>query len=440
MTSSTPPARAGDRATSRVDAIAIPSRTARRLGLVVLLLAAAMPVRIPVSVGIINSVSILDLLLVGAAATLYVRVVLHRLSVGYPELFLLLVLAPAASAVSLAWSRDVAATARSTLIYLESLIAYLYVVNETAELPCEQIVTYMKRWVYLLILPGILLLLHVPGFAPQATDLSPTSGDYLSYYTRLSHPILGRSNNLATVLAFFVPPLLYWGMHHRATRFTVAGIVALIAVFLTLSRGVILALVVVGVLYWLSSRDFRWRPRGRRGSALAGVGVASLVLAAIVGLYELNPATSQFFSGRFSTVNFTQRIDLLSTGIRSLIRSPLLGYGGGVTPDPGLQLGVHNTYLQQLIYYGLPLGVLIGVSLLLICRFFFAASTRDVGRVLGFSVLGQLFVFVFESSFEGTVLKVLFYLSIGLAVGLLRAAELEADSPTGPKRQARAAR
>ena len=37
----------------------------------------------------------------------------------------------------------------------------------------------------------------------------------------------------------------------------------------------------------------------------------------------------------------------------------------------------------------------------------------------------QLVIFLFEASFEGTVLRVLFYLSIAMAAALLRSVEAE---------------
>jgi hypothetical protein len=77
------------------------------------------------------------------------------------------------------------------------------------------------------------------------------------------------------------------------------------------------------------------------------------------------------------------------------------------------------------------------MSLLQLCILFFSSKVRqDLGRVLGFSVLIQLLIFVFESSFEGTVLKVLFYLSLGLALGLLRSAENGSDAARASARRA----
>jgi O-antigen ligase/polysaccharide polymerase Wzy-like membrane protein len=411
-----------------------PAPANRRIGLMLVLLAAAMPFRFPTALGVAHSVSILDVLLIiaalgiafGAAAT-------HRLELGYGQVFVLLAVPVCASALSILWSQDPVATARSTLIYVEGMVAYLFVVKATAGLAPMQVLTYMKRLVYLLILPGILLLLHVPGFEPQDQGLSLTSADYLSYYSRLSHPLLGRSNNLATLLAFLVLPLIYWGARTRNARFTRAGVVALVGVFLTLSRGVVLAVAVCGLLYWLLSLGDRRGPsRGRQSTLANAAAVAGLIGGAVLLLYLLNPATNEFFTSRLGVANLTERLDFIGSAFNKILQSPVVGYGAGVVPDgdPGLALGVHNTYLQQVVYYGIPLGVMVGMSLVMICLFFFSRQRqRMAARVLGLAVLTQLLSFVVEASFEGTVLKVLFFLFIGLAVGLLRSIEARPDRP-----------
>ncbi len=406
-----------------------------RWGLMLVLLAAAMPVRFPVDVPLVHSISILDVFLIVGAWTLFVHVcVTRRFTIGDPQLFGLLALPLVVTVISMLWSQDLTATARSCLIYLEGLVAYAFVIRETDGLRPEQILTYMKRFVYLLIIPGVLLLFHVPGFDPLTYDptLSVTSGDYISFYTRLSHPILGRSNNLATLLAFFIFPLLYWGSRQRLGRFTRAGAVALIAVWLTFSRGVILAVIVSGFLCWFTGIDWR-HARARRPGLLGPVVViAGLGLASVGLFYYFNPQAQLYLNllDRLNPATVTDRLQFIDVAMAKIGSSPWLGYGGGVIPDHDvlLGLGVHNTYLQQILDYGVGLGLVVCVGLLLIGIYFLAHAKRhDMSRVLGFAVLGQLFIFMFESSFEGTVLKVLFYFSIGLAAGLLRA--LLPDNP-----------
>jgi O-antigen ligase len=425
---------------------AAPPRTGRyrglrpdrpRIALTLLLLAAAMPVRLPVRVPVVGSVSVLDLVLIALLGTLYLDLPWRRLSWGPRPLAIALLIPPAVSALSMLWTQDRNATLRSTIVYAEAVIAYLIVLRELEGLSAARVVAFVRRYAWLVTLPAVLLLLHVPGFGPEERGLSPTSGDYLSYYSRLSHPVLGRSNNLATALAILVPALLYWGHTRRDRRATTAGLIALTAVVLTLSRGVLVAFAVGGLGYLLLLR----RPPGSpRRPVLGKVIAATLGLAAAAAaLYELNPDTREFFLGRLSPANVTRRADLYSAAFQKIAEHPLLGYGGGAVPDGdrSLLVDVHNTYLQQLLYYGLPLGMLVGAVIAALPIFFVARRWRaPVAGAVAYAVLVEAISFAFESSFEGTVLRVIFYLALGLLVGLVRAAETEAaDAPPGGPEQ-----
>jgi O-antigen ligase len=400
------------------------------------LVAAAMPIRIYGSFPVVGSVSVLDLVLVLAAVTLFLDMAFRPVDRGYRELFWLLCLALAVSAISIAWSQDRPTSVHVWLTYAEGLVAYLFVVRELRGLPPARIITYIRRYCYLLIVPGVLLLLHVPGFDPQERGLSHLSGDYISYYTRLSHPVLGRSNNLATVLAFFAPLLLYWGHTRRDRRATLAGFITTLAIVLTLSRGVLLSFLLAGLLYAPFALG---RPTGERG--LGGKVTALVALGAIaIGVfYSVNPATHEFINDRFSVANITARSESVSVAWSKVADRPLLGYGVGTTPDwePLLEAGVHNTYVQQVLYFGLPLGLVVSATLVGIAAVFLARrrSTALAG-VIAYAVIVQLVIGLFESSFEGTTLRVLFYLGVGLATALALAAESE-SRPTSSRRSRR---
>jgi hypothetical protein len=392
----------------------------------VVLLAAAMPVRIPVSVPLINSVSVLDILLCLVALTLALDCAYHPPDIGPPRLFALLCIPAVVCGLSVVWSQDRAATLRATVIYVEGVVAYLFVIRELAAVSPARVMTYIKRYSYLVIVPAVLLLMHTPGFAPEDAGLSPTSASYLSYYTRLSHPVLGRSNNLATVLAFFVPILLFWGHRHHDRRFTRAGFVALLAVTFTLSRGVLLALLVVGVL---SATGNILRRRGVDHRAVGKAAVLGFAtVAGLALLRQFNPDTRLFFDSRFNLANVALRSDLLRAGVGKIANRPVLGYGGGVTPDhdPSLALGVHNSFLQQAVYFGPLLGLVVSLCLVGTAGFFFSRSGRNqVARAIGFTLVAQLLIFTTESSFEGTVLRVLFYMSVALAAALIRSPDAQ---------------
>jgi len=414
-----------------------------RIFLLIVLLAAAMPYRISTGVPIVDSVSILDVLLVFAALTLWLDLAFKPIDLGYPQLFWLLCVPFFIATLSVVWSQDRAETLRSMFIYVEGLIAYLFVVRELSGATAARVMTFVKRYAYLLIIPGLLLLLHVPGFGPQEAGLRETSGDYLSYYTRLSHPILGRSNNLATVLAFLAPLLLYWGHVRRDRRMTLAAFVTLAAIFMTLSRGVLLALLLAGALYGLFTASLRRYGANGKGGGLGGkiVVTASLGLIAIAALYTFNPATQEAFAERLSLANIESRSELVSKSVDQVGRRPLLGSGAGVnaTDDDDVvpvdgevtEEPAHNTFLQQVVYFGIPLGVIVSLSLCAIPAFFLARRPNPLAGVIAYALLAQLVIFLFESSFEGTVLRVLFYLAIGLAVALLRSADAEPPAGAG---------
>jgi O-antigen ligase len=396
-------------------------RVPRHWGLLLLLIAAAVPVQLDRSVPLIGYPSLLDVALLGALWSLFAGLALKRVIViRHPALFIVLAIPVYVTALSMLWSQDLVLTTRTALTSVFGLLVYVYVLREMSDLPAEQIYRYMRWFVYLLIVPSVLLLLRIPGFAPQETGLDKTSTDYLGYFTRFSHPFIGRSNNLATVLAFFVPILAHRALVTRASADRVAAVAVITAVVLTQSRGVLLALLVVCPLLLLSSPELR-RSRGRM---LRAVGRSALVAAAALGLLiRLNPETGQFFSTRFTAAGVSERATLLDQGWDRVTARPLAGYGAGVAPlgATGTVDGpAHNTYLQQLISFGIPLGVLVSVSLIATVLFFFTRRTT-AGLVIGYAVLGQLLIFASQSSFEGTVLRVLFYLSLGLGVALVQA-------------------
>jgi hypothetical protein len=387
-----------------------------------------MPVRFSVYLPLVNSIDVLDIVLIPLGFTILLDLLLWRVETGPRAVFLLLTAPVVVCALSLAWSQDRAQTTRALIIYVEGLLAYLVVVREFNGVSFEAAVRYVELFGYLLIVPAILLLLHVPGFEPEGVaGLSHTSGGYLSYYTRLSHPVLGRSNNLATLLAFLVPVLFCVGARYRRRGAVVAGVVLTAAVVATLSRGTMLALV-AGEITWLLVR-----PRSRSASsspfaahrsavrtALAGTGFIALCLLALI---IFNPSTRDLIGTRLNLVNADLRLGFAQDAFARLADRPFLGFGGGVSPDPNLAIGVHNTYLQQMLYFGVPLGVFVGACLVLLAVVLLSTARTDpLLAAVGCGVVVQLVVFFVESSFEGTVLRVLFYLIFGLLISVARAA------------------
>jgi hypothetical protein len=184
---------------------------------------------------------------------------------------------------------------------------------------------------------------------------------------------------------------------------------------------------VAGAITWLLVRPrsrsaFSSRFAAHRSAvrtALAGTGFAALCVLALV---IFNPSTRDFIGGRVSLVNVDLRLGFAQDAFARLADRPFLGFGGGVSPDPNLALGVHNTYLQQMLYFGVPLGVFVGACLVLLAVVLLSTARTDpLFAAVGCGVVVQLIVFFVESSFEGTVLRVLFYLIFGLLISVARA-------------------
>lgn len=399
----------------------------RRLALGVVLIAAAVPYRLYGSFPLVASISVLDVALIIAAAIMLLRSAVERTDVGDRTLFWLLCVPPALSALSLLWSQDRAATVRETLTYLEALVAYAFAVQQTRGVPAQTIITWLRRYAYLLLVPPVLMLLHVPGFQPQEPGLKQSSGSYISYFSRLSHPFIGRSNNLATVLALLVIVLFYWGVRHRNLATTRAALTVLVAIVLTVSRGVIISLLIVILLYYaVNAARVTAALRRYRVLPLLTI-IAAVIIAAAVAFYHFNPDTHLFIGNRTSLANAALREFRFSAGVDKLGERPWLGFGAGVTPDndAGIAGGVHNTYLQQLLAYGVVLGLVVIISLIEVVRRFLHTGAGPLRQMVGLTVLAQLLIYVTESSFEGAVLRVLFYLFLGMLVGLLQADQNE---------------
>jgi O-Antigen ligase len=395
----------------------------RHVGLIALLVAAAAPVQSSHSLPLLGRASALDLVLLGALWSLFAGVAFTgRGEIVYPPLFVFLAIPAFVTSLSMLWSDDLGSTMQQAFASVLGLVAYAYVLRETDGMSSERIYRYMRWFVYLLVVPPILMLLEVPGFAPQEPGLSETSAEYVGYFSRFSHPFIGRSNNLASVLAFFVPILAYRALVARTRADRVAAVTVVAAVVLTQSRGVLIALLLTAPLLFLSSAELRRHSR----RVVWATGITVLVAAALLGvLIRLNPATTEFFSTRFSSSGLDERQNLLEEGVERVVARPLAGYGGGISPLGEFETGgedAHNTYLQQAISFGVPLGAVVSASLIAIVPFLFTRRS-STGLVVGYAVLGQLVIFATEASFEGTVLRVLFYLSLGLGVALVRSGE-----------------
>lgn len=409
--------------------------TTRRALALALVVAAAFPVRIRYALLGFGSFTVFDLVLFAGSFLLLLRLLLcGKLRVGDRPTFFLLTIPALICVLSLAWSQNRGATLYRTVFATEAVLAYLVAINLFARLPAQRIVRYLGILVVLLILGGVLSLFGVPGFEAPTTGLEPGSDDYFnfvaSYYSRFSHPFLGLSNNFATCLAFFVFLFAAYGAARRQRLPLALAVLAAAGVAATLSRGAGAAVVVSAVVFVIAVR------RQVRISVPAIVVGLTMMFGLCYAFFAFSETAQQHLVDRMNQSTVEHRNRKMSIALDKIAQAPVLGYGGGVTPDnePEMKNGVHNTYLQQVLDFGVPLGLAVSLSLLALpLRFLLWPSRRPAVRLMatgvGVSLLGQMIIYLSQSSFEGTLLRVFFYFSVALAVQLLRALEQEATAP-----------
>lgn len=316
----------------------------------------------------------------------------------------------ALAAASAAWSTNPAASWVYAGNAVEGIVLVWMIVAVTRDEPARLVVWAIGLWVVALLVPCTLMWAGVAGFQPPAW-LDPGSGDYISYFARLSHPWIGRSNNPATLFVVAVVPLAAWGLRHRARFAQVLAGLALVATVMTVSRGTLLALAVgavfLAIVAWPLARSlWRWT------AVAAGVSVVALVL-----MYLLNPASRMHLSSRASATNVDARFVLLSDALADIGKAPWLGTGPSVTPS------VHNVLLQQLVDFGVVGGLVIDVLLVAVVVWWFRGARRRgpagwLAVACGVGIAVQLGSCLVEASYEGGFLRNLMWLSWGLLLAL----------------------
>lgn len=379
----------------------------------ILLIAAAFPVRFSF---VDRTISMFDIAIVAAFAPWLVVILLRK--VKPPRAFAWLGLVSILLAAgSILWSPAQGETMLYVFASVESIVVFMMAITFLQDAPPQQIVRLISIWVFLLLIPAALLWLRVPGFLPPDT-LDPSSGDYISYFARLSHPFIGRSNNLAALLVVLIIPLAAWAVRTGQRVAGWAAFVALGAVALTLSRGTLLALGVAVVAYLLIDHGNARRLFNR------GIGVLLIIGGIGYLLINQNDIASEFFSGRLSNVNVDSRSALASRAQQVIEGNWFVGVGAGVGED------THNTFIQQLVYFGLIGGLLVSVLLVSVTvSWFVAKQEKWLATAIGIGVLAQMGSFVVESSYEGTLLRPLIWFGWGLLVAWWRA---QVSDPVAP--------
>lgn len=381
-----------------------------RAALLTLLVGLAAPYRFQnIAIGP-ATVSLLDAVCLVAGGTLLLRWTLgSRILLGFEWRVLApLSVLPALSVISMLWTRDPGSTVVAIVSSAESLVVFLLIITALRNATERQILSVGRLFLVLLLIPAAAMTIRVPGFEPQIQGVSVTSGDYLSFFSRLSHPFIGRSNNLATIVCFFFFPFLeamndsQQGKNRKATYWF---LLVLVVLLMTLSRGVFVA---VGVVFVI---ELVGRSSISAGTASRIVKLGAVAAAVLLIYLSVNSQASEFLSDRLRSDNLTSRFDLLDLTWGKVSERPILGHGAGVPLEVNFSTSTkhsHNTYLNQIFYFGIPLGVAGGLSLLLLRRRIASDQTKYANAVAA-AWLTQLLVFFTQSSFEGSVLRVVIF-------------------------------
>ena len=376
--------------------------------LLLMVLLAAHPVRVPLGS---ETVSVFDLALVPLGLIFLVRRISRRRMEWGPRIILVALITQfAITLLSMIWTVSPSETLVVTVVAAEALVVYLLVLDFGGGRSPAHIAGLVGLYALLLVASSVATFIGVPGFEPPATVEDPWG-----WTTRLSHSLIGKSNNLATLLVPIFPVVWYAGklldrMWLRATAW-----ITVAATVLTLSRGAMLAFAVMAGVWFLVrpvSRRPRSQHRVRQVSTILTTGLIVLIGGAAV-LIGLAAAQGRGVSldGRFS-LDDNGRFELY---LKALARASerLLGFGPGAS-----EVDVHNTYLQSMVDFGVVFGLLFVASFVMLLAPWFMSAYRSVSedtrKIVGVAFAGILVICMVESSYEGTLLRQLMWLVLAL--------------------------
>lgn len=398
----------------------------------ILILALAFPLRIFIPWGPFASFSPLDVVLLASLLGLLVRAFsVGAIRTGYRPIAIALFMPVLFCSFSLLWTVNPVATLKALVTYSAAMVAFLATVAIFYNFRSDIIANWLFVFIFLIILTAFSSAAGLPGLAVKVPpNLMPGSMAYesflLSYHARLSHPFIGLSNNLATVLAFFPIILFSYSKIAKRSSFYWLALLCLLVIGLTLSRGVILALIFTCGFYTLCTR-FSLQ------SLLRNVLALPIIITGAALFLIMNPRAMEHLVDRLSLINIEVRLEALHAVCRAIMDRPFLGYGAGVyifeETDIFLR-STHNAFLSQFFYFGYPGGIVVAGAIFLIPILFYLwpllnPRARFVRRAVVFSLVGQMIILLSQASFDGTVLRVLLYFSIGASIMLVKALERE---------------
>ena len=388
----------------------------------------ALPVRVWLSLPLFNSISLLDVVSICLLIYLVLRAAQNqKLNVGDRWVFAALVVPLGMLIISLVWTTDAASTVKQFIIFAEALTCYLATISlirTRSYWRYDVVIIVIWAFIATILSCAFLSLLHVPGFEPRlppglANKPAQLTNYFNSYYSRLSNPFIGLSNDFASILVLFVFPLYAIAVYKDTFVARAIAHLNLLAIFMTQSRGALGAIAICGFIYF-----FKNISKGKSWKILAAILMISMI--GLLLYFMMNQNSAEFLSTRLGSVNIESRLAGYRDLVALILQRPLLGYGGGVVPtdNPIVTIGIHNAYLEQALYYGIIGGSLTSLFILLIpLRFWIihyhhSGSARLFAGAATLSVLAETIIYVSETSYQASVIRVLIYFSLALIIML----------------------
>lgn len=343
-----------------------------------------------------------------------------RLILGDLFVFTLLASPLAFCLISISWSLDGRSTAKSVIVYGSALAAYLETIYLFRSLPQKRLFTLIALIPFALILTATLSYLPRSFLRPEIITPQKLLDDafLLSYKARFSHPFLGLSNSFATILAMFLPMSILIPKLANCPRWTaLIPTLTLASIFVTGSRGVILAVLIV-----LGS-NFLWHSMKTARLPISAIRliVAATILAS--GFILINPIALAHITDRLQVQNIQERISAFLAALEVLNQYPF-GIGAGIplssVSDSPLT-SVHNAYIQNLLWFGWVGGVVLNIAMILMP---YAISKIPVEtrvghhtkQALSHSIYILLLINFTQASWEGSIIRVWIYFIIALGM------------------------
>lgn len=396
------------------------------------LLSMLFPYRLWLPAGPIRTFTLLDIVIIAYGVVLLLRAAMrNELYVGSTLLWFLLATPLLLAVLSLAWTQNTVATIKFIVYQGIALLGYVVVVNLLRHRDPHTILKLAGTFAVGSILLAMLYWSRIPivwsmfNFA-LGSELDPESYEYAAAFARLDSPFWGRSNDFGTVLAVFALFFLGVALATGYKKWLFFFFATSLGVVLTLSRGVILS-VTVAILPALFIQKLTRRKLQQLVILLLIVFITLVVLFFFIQAIS-NTGIDILDSRLNNASNLLSRFEKYEYGLQLIAERPLLGAGAGrymaAADTDALDSALHNTFLEYMASFGIPLGMLASASLLAIPFYFWFAvrktPTRSIGRYIALAVTAYILVASNQTSNEAVMPRLGFFLFLGFALAYLK--------------------